>query len=68
MGSTKRPFMKNVACPVVGDRVVLRGILVELSGVPSQVARKSCSNIEKCLGSHSNLEHISDCLLHGLRP
>lgn len=68
MASTKRPFEKNALCPVVGDKVTLSGILVELTGVPSQVARKNCSKIENCLAVYGSIERVPNCLLYSLRP
>jgi len=69
MGSTKTPFTKNAQwCPVVGHTVNLSGILVELPGLHMEVAHKSCSNVGKCLEIHGNLERLSNCLIHILRP
>ncbi len=49
MGSTKRPFMKKMACPIASEGIALHGVLVELSGANSQGTRESCSNIEEAI-------------------
>lgn len=67
MSSTKQPFSKGAQCPVVGYCVTLNGIHVSLPGGPSEVARLSCSNVEKCLAAYGSIDRIPNCLLHSLQ-
>ena len=61
-------FSKSAHCPVVERVVRLTGARVSLPGAgPSEVTRKSCSNVEACLQLHGSLANVPTCLLHSLQ-
>ena len=65
MSSTKKPFTKQMKCPVVGHQVSLKGLRVTVAEA-TEIAQRSCSNVVHCLNAHGSIESITGCLLHEL--
>jgi hypothetical protein len=64
--STKNPFSQKKHCPVVDQNVTLHGVRVTLGGGPTEVAKKTCSDLVVCVAANGPVEQNKRCLLHVL--
>jgi hypothetical protein len=66
MHSTKKFIIEETHCSVVKDKVILKGVRVSLDD-QSKMAKKTCSNLVKCIDENGGTDRISKCLLHNFK-
>jgi len=66
MSSAKQLIIEETHCSVVGDKVTLKGLRVLLAD-QSAMAKKTCSDVVKCIDENGSTERIINCLLHNFK-
>ena len=66
MASQKITKSIDQKCPAVDKDVEINYVIVSLPSGPSDIGKKDCSNIAKCLEQFGNLSTEPNCSLHTL--
>ena len=66
MASDRKPFNKQLECPVVKKKVTISGLIVSQPG-SSAYANLDCTNIQQCLAKLGPLEQVPNCLFHNFK-